>query len=244
MKNLSDQIEEEGFAIIPCLLTPTETDGLLSVIEAVDAQVRGRGGVRNLFEVLPEVAQLACSPQIRACVQPVLGGGAFPVRAILFDKTSESNWKVPWHQDLSIAVRSRVDVAGFGPWSVKAGVPHVQPPVEVLEAMLAVRIHLDNCPLENGPLKVMAGTHRRGRLTASEIDALQASSLAQACAVPKGGAVLMRPLLLHSSSTAQCPGHRRVIHLEFASSSLPGGLRWFSERAGDGSTLHQPHPQE
>lgn len=37
-----------------------------------------------------------------------------PVKGIVFDKTPAANWKVPWHQDLTICVERRIDVNGFG----------------------------------------------------------------------------------------------------------------------------------
>jgi hypothetical protein len=85
---------------------------------------------------------------------------AFAVPATLFDKTADANWLVPWHQDLTICVKKKVDVPGYGPWTIKAGVPHVQPPVAILDRRLAVRIHLDNCSERNGALRVLPGTHR------------------------------------------------------------------------------------
>ena len=93
-----------------------------------------------------------------------------PVRAILFDKTPSANWKVVWHQDLTIAVRERGVVSGFGPWSEKEGVVHVQPPIELLERMLAVRVHLDDCGADNGPVRVLPASHRVGRLSGEAID--------------------------------------------------------------------------
>lgn len=182
--------------------------------------------LRNLLEDVPEVTALADSTAVRALVAPTLGPGCFPVRGILFDKTPEANWNVVWHQDLSIAVRERRDVEGFGPWSEKAGVVHVQPPASVLERMLTVRLHLDDCDEINGPLLVLPGSHRGGRLTAPEIQERRAQTAGVPCPVPGGGALLMRPLLLHASSASQSPRHRRVIHLEYAAEALPGGLRW------------------
>src|SRR5206468_7563965 len=130
-------------------------------------------------------------------------------------KTPHANWKVAWHQDLSIAVRERLDVAGFGPWSLKNGVVHVQPPREVLESMLTVRLHLDDCGQDNGPLRVVAGSHALGILPPREVQRLVQARPVTTCVVPRGGALLMRPLLLHASSAALRAGHRRVIHLEF-----------------------------
>lgn len=157
----------------------------------------------------------------------MVGQRYFPVRGLLFDKTPESNWKVPWHQDLSIAVAARVEAPGFGPWSVKDGVVHVQPPVEVLETMITLRLHLDDCGPDNGPLRVLPGTHALGKVAAPPENVSEV-----VCCLPAGGALLMRPLLLHASSPAVAPGRRRVIHLEFASGALPGGLEWANRPGG------------
>jgi len=35
--------------------------------------------------------------------------------------------------------------------------------------------------------------------------------------------------VLHASSPAKSPSHRRVIHIEYASGTLPEGLRWFEQ---------------
>jgi ectoine hydroxylase-related dioxygenase (phytanoyl-CoA dioxygenase family) len=123
-------------------------------------------------------------------------------------------------------VKQRIDVAGFGPWSVKAGVRHVQPPVRVLENMLTVRVHLDDCGPDNGPLNVLPGSHAAGVLKAAEIESWRRNQAPMSCVARAGDAVLMRPLLLHASSVALRPGHRRVIHIEFAGTDLPGGLDW------------------
>lgn len=59
----------------------------------------------------------------------LLGPGARAVRALAFDKRPDANWAVGWHQDRTIAVRVRIETPGFGPWSVKGGVPQ-NPPVD------------------------------------------------------------------------------------------------------------------
>jgi len=182
--------------------------------------------IRNLLEVVPDVAALARSAEVRALVEAVLGPDAFAVRGILFDKTPDANWKVAWHQDLTIAVHERHEVEGFGPWSEKAGIVHVQPPAAVLERMVTVRLHLDPCGPENGPVQVIPGSHRAGRLSADEVQRSRAERDAVPTCVGAGGVLLMRPLLLHASSPSTAPAHRRVIHLEFAADALPGGLEW------------------
>jgi hypothetical protein len=132
----ADAIETDGWAVTG----PVVDDGTLSSLrDAVSgAALDGRGGARNLLENA-RVRALAVSPPMRLLASSVLGPQCFAVRALLFDKTPGTNWKVIWHQDLTIASERRVEVPGFGPWTEKEGVPHVQPPAEVLDAMLAVR---------------------------------------------------------------------------------------------------------
>ncbi len=190
--------------------------------------MRGRHGMRNLLEI-PEIRILANAVEIRQLAEGVLSADAKPVRGILFDKTPDANWKVAWHQDLSIAVKRRVEVPGFGPWSIKAGVQHVQPPVEVLEQMVTVRLHLDDCDESNGPLRVLAGSHAAGVLSDDQIATWRRTTAPMSCLCPAGGAILMRPLLLHASSSATSPRHRRVIHIEYAAGDLPDGLEWFED---------------
>jgi ectoine hydroxylase-related dioxygenase (phytanoyl-CoA dioxygenase family) len=144
----------------------------------------------------------------------------------LFDKTGSANWLVPWHQDLTICVDTRLDVPGYGPWTKKAGIWHVQPPPSILDRMLSVRIHLDDCNESNGALRVLPGTHRLGRLNADQIAALRRTATCVICAIGVGGVLLMRPLLIHGSSTASEASHRRVIHIDYASCQLDGGLQW------------------
>jgi hypothetical protein len=224
---LFKELSEAGYAIIPDVLSPDEVEALLVAVEPIEnTESRAAGGIRNLLDRAPAVLALCESPAIRNLVEPILGKNAFAARGILFDKTPSANWKVPWHQDLTIAVQERMEVAGFGPWTAKDGVQHVQPPCEILESMLAIRIHLDDCDEDNGPLRVIPGSHRHGRLPAERIQWFRETQPSVACAVARGGALLMRPLLLHASSSAQSPRHRRVLHIEFAASPLPGGLRW------------------
>lgn len=228
---LGGRVRRDGFAVVPGVLDEGALDDIEESLEGVGsgAGVMRRGGVyavRNLLEVLPAALSLANSAAVRALVEPVLGADCSAVRGVLFDKTPSAPWKVAWHQDLSVAVRARVEAEGFGPWSVKAGVTYVQPPARVLEGVLAVRLHLDDCDDSNGPLRVLPGSHLAGRLSAEEIARRREQTRPFTCLVPRGGAVLMRPLLLHSSPAPRLPRRRRVVHLEFAAGPLPYGLEW------------------
>jgi ectoine hydroxylase-related dioxygenase (phytanoyl-CoA dioxygenase family) len=222
------QLEEWGFVIIPEVLQPEILDELAAAIGHAQGNrdVKSAHGVRNLLRAVPAVRRVCEGDAIRALVEPLLGSNAFVARSLLFDKTPDANWKVAWHQDLTIAVQARIEVPGFSVWSVKDGVVHVQPPVALLERMLTVRLHLDDCGPSNGPLQVIPGSHKYGRLEATQISEWRTRQPTTICPVPPGGALLMRPMLLHASSRATQPGHRRVVHLEFASEPLPNGLQW------------------
>jgi Phytanoyl-CoA dioxygenase (PhyH) len=210
----TEEIEENGFRKIDRYLDLDSIDLLIQDITALNL-TPGRAGIRNLLELAPSIRVLAQSQEIRSLVEPILG-----------DKQPSANWKVPWHQDRTIAVQNRLDVPDYHSWSLKAGIPHVQPPTAILDQMLTVRIHLDKTDESNGALKVFPGSHSQGKLTDAEIDRWKQTSLGISCNCEAGGVLLMRPLLLHASSIAISPNHRRIIHLEYASCELPSGLEW------------------
>jgi ectoine hydroxylase-related dioxygenase (phytanoyl-CoA dioxygenase family) len=205
---------------------PVVDSALLDAVIAELPVVPGAAGARNILAESDAVRALARAPGVRALAECILGAECFVVRGILFDKTPAANWKVIWHQDLSIAVRERRDAPGFGAWSEKAGVVHVQPPATLLARMLAVRVHLDDCTEHNGSVRVLAGSHRSGRLTTDAIEQWKATTEPVTCVIARGGLLAFRPLLLHASSPARVPAHRRVVHFELAAEQLPYGLNW------------------
>lgn len=232
-----DVLDRDGFIILESVLGPDQVAELIQ-LTGTCSPAQGEGvlhregevyGVRDLAWRLDEIRGLARSPELIRLVEPILGPGAFLVRGLYFDKTPTANWNLPWHQDLTIAVRSRRDVPGFGPWTLKAGIHHVQAPAALLSRMATVRLHLDDCGLGNGPMRVLPGSHREGKLTPEKIAAWtsKAPQLAVDCLVRAGGAVVMSPLILHASAAASENAHRRVIHLEYASEQLLDGLEWY-----------------
>jgi hypothetical protein len=226
--DLTNVVERNGFAIVSDMLVQTEIELLRAVASAGTTLARaGQAyGGRNLLNV-PEVRNLAANRGILDLVAPMVAAHPIPVRALFFDKTPGANWPVLWHQDLTIAVRARHDLPGWGPWSVKAGVPHVEPPAALLTGMLTIRLHLDDCGPANGPLRVCPGTHALGRLSRERIRSLRDTIPETVCIAPSGSALLMRPLLLHASSPAIHPSHRRVLHIEYADPNvLPPPLAW------------------
>jgi hypothetical protein len=217
---MTPTLASDGFTMVSKVLSEAEIRNLLAVLGPVSG-----AGNRGLFSI-HAIAELANSRKVTDLVRLHLPVETHPVRAIHFDKSPQSNWLVPWHQDLTIALRRRRDVPGFGPWSMKAGIPHVQPPVECLQQMLTVRIHLDATGAVNGALRVLPGTHLLGRLAPEGIQALRAERSEVLCAAAAGDALLLRPLLLHASSRSSSPAHRRILHLEYAGFTLPSGLDW------------------
>ncbi|HEU4420446.1 MAG TPA: phytanoyl-CoA dioxygenase family protein [Planctomycetota bacterium] len=218
----ADRLAVDGFVVVDGAVDGALGARLCEVFAALPHQRAGsRAGLDH-----PAVRELAASLGVRALVEPALGARAFAVRATLFDKNPRANWHVAWHQDLVVPVRERREVPGFSAWSQKEGVTFAQPPAQVLEGMLAVRVDLDGSHAANGALRVLPGTHTLGILSAGQRFESSWSREPVTCAVPAGGALAMRPLLLHASSRAGTPSRRRVVHLEFAAHELPAGLEW------------------
>jgi ectoine hydroxylase-related dioxygenase (phytanoyl-CoA dioxygenase family) len=217
-----NEFDTAGYTLADLKLTHQQCDLLAASIPAATA---GRGGVRGLVDH-PSVLQLLTHQQLGRYLWSVVGRDLVAVKATLFDKTNESNWRVQWHQDRVVAIRERMDVVGYGPWTVKAGVAHVEPPTAVLDQMLAVRVHLDDCGAGNGALRVIPGSHSSGKLSEEELLRHVEAESSVELPVPKGGLLLMRPLLVHASSPSIAPGHRRVLHIEFAPSEAISPLQW------------------
>ncbi|HEY0683012.1 MAG TPA: phytanoyl-CoA dioxygenase family protein [Steroidobacter sp.] len=223
MSQLSS-IERDGFAIVFGVLDERTRLDLIRDVE--ELLLESTAGIRELAAKVPSVAALARSATVRSLVEPVLGPQAMLVRSILFNKSLDANWQVAWHQDLTIAVASQEEAEGYSSWSVKEGVVHVQPPVQVLEQMLSVRLHLDPADDTNGALWVSPASHREGRLRAGEAASVAERNGKHLCVVQAGDALLFRPLILHASRKAKSLKPRRVIHLEFTGASLPKSLAW------------------
>ncbi len=233
LERSSQLLEQRGYAILQGIFDKTSCAALIDAFEnarqsetTVERATKVYA-VRHALKSSAAIGEAArCDPLLKIA-RHVLGANARPVKAILFDKIDSANWKVAWHQDVTISVRERIDVPGFGPWSIKHNVQHVQPPAEILERMVTLRIHLDPCNSDNGALKVLPGSHRTGIRSHHEISALKSSVEPEVAEVPKGGVLVMRPLLIHSSSPSLKPSHRRVVHIDYSADDLAGGLEWY-----------------
>lgn len=224
--SLRCEFERQGFVVVPRAVRMKLTRELCAETDRLLAASPDRGGVRNGFAKSAVLSGFSTSGAPMVLARAVLGPRARPTKLTIFDKTPAVNWSVRWHQDLTITVEKRCDLPGYGPWTEKEGLPHVQPPGDVLKQSVALRLHLDDTLPENGALRVLAGTHLMGRLSDSRIQELRGRMKEIVCPVAAGGAMLMSPLLLHSSRRATSPRRRRVLHFEYSAALLPEGLSW------------------
>ncbi|MDQ0080497.1 hypothetical protein J2W35_000827 [Variovorax boronicumulans] len=223
-------LEEKGHALLPALLP---FDLLDATARSLDHWLGQAAGSRNLL-AQPHCSEIAVQLKTRLVGMGLLDASSVAVQCTLFDKTADRNWLVALHQDTSIPASG----AGM-PAVLKEGEPYVQPPVDVLRSLLAVRVHLDDCGVDAGPLRVVSGSHRAGRLSDAEAQDLRVEHGETACTAARGDALLMRPLLLHASSRARSPARRRVLHFLFGPARLPHGLVWNHTVAGGQPALQE-----
>jgi ectoine hydroxylase-related dioxygenase (phytanoyl-CoA dioxygenase family) len=219
-----NEVKEKGFSIILDGLSSSEVAEFLSGLTAAPLP-RSRAGIRHALRHRA-VVNLANSQKLLSIARRILGEAAIPFRATIFDKSQNSNWLVVWHQDTALPLEERREVSGWGPWSVKDGVQYAHAPAAALSNILALRVHLDDSTGDNGPLRVLPGTHTQGVLTDDLIRQLATKNSSVDCTVPAGGILVMRPLLVHSSSKSVGSAPRRVLHIEYGSSLKVGdGLK-------------------
>ncbi len=205
---------DDGFSIHERVFERTVMAEVAEALERAEL-ARTRAGARHVLAV-PVVRRLASAPAMVTIAREHLGPHAFAFRATLFDKSVAANWLVAWHQDTALPIRRHADVPGWGPWSEKGGVLHAIAPASALCQVIALRVHLDDSTTENGPLRVLPGTHADRVLSQQRIEALAATVPPVDCLVSAGGVVAMRPLIVHASSKSRGDQRRRVLHVEFA----------------------------
>jgi hypothetical protein len=189
--------------------------------------VGGGPGKRLSGRDLAGVADLIDTHGRIGCIAAELvGRRAKPVRALLLDKSESANWRLSWHQDRTIAVQERVQVSGFGPWSVKSGQLHVQPPHEITARMVTLRVHVDKVDSDNAPLEVLAGSHLLGRLNYRAVRGLASDREALICLAEAGDVWAYSTAIVHASSKQKRPGRRRVLQIDYSADELPAGLEW------------------
>nr|WP_293855340.1 phytanoyl-CoA dioxygenase family protein [Sphingomonas sp. SCN 67-18] len=180
-------------------------------------RIRGIDGLRPYLAGKGPVGSIAAA---------ILGPRTRAVRAILFDKTADTNWSLAWHQDRTICVRRKIEVDGFGPWTTKGGMQHVAPPFALLAHMVTLRVHLDPVGPDNAPLLIAPGSYRRGKVPTKLVGEVVRQCGVRACLAEAGDVWLYATPILHASEAASNPVHRRVLQVDFAADDLPGGLEW------------------
>lgn len=206
-------LEDCGFELIADFLPATK-------IKRIHAEIsqhseHGAAGLRNAEQKISAIGELVKTANTLALARHHLQAEPQLVRCILFDKTADNNWLVTWHQDKTLCIKEKFERDGWHPWSIKEGEHHVQPPIAVLNRMLTLRIHLDKTTAENGCLRVIPQTHKRGILSNEQILQINKSEPSIDCCADAGSILIMKPLLLHSSSKATTPSRRRVVHVEY-----------------------------
>lgn len=232
MDDWYDHLERDGYVLLPGVFSAARMrqaadEWAAAICAAEDASVLTNGGpaygARNVLRLWPDVIRLAREPALAGPLLRVLGASGGVVRGLYFDKPPGHSWALPWHRDKTVAVKSHGRRGAFDKPTVKAGVPHVEAPVELLASMITARIHLDPMTAHNGPLRVAAGSHRTAGTGGPEADATAVLTC------DAGDVLLMRPFLLHASghSDPAHPAHRRIVHLECAPHpDLTDGYEW------------------
>jgi hypothetical protein len=215
MKDFGD----DGYALVGGVLSAREC-----ALAARAAQGEG-AGARGLL-AQPWCAALAARLRAHPLLAGLIGPAMVAVQCTAFQKSAERNWLVPLHQDLSIPVARRVADPALSGWSLKEGIDFVRAPAHVLAQLVAVRVHLDPCGVDDGPLRVVPGSHRHGILDQQQLSALRAQRGETVCVADTGAALVLRPLLLHASSKGSGGSARRVLHFVFGPAALPHGLEW------------------
>jgi ectoine hydroxylase-related dioxygenase (phytanoyl-CoA dioxygenase family) len=220
----------DGFTIINAIYSNNEVQQILATIENVDKsnetfrKSSDLFAIRQFLKEVPEAREFIYNTNLKTIVAELFGNDFFTVKSIYFDKPENSNWYVAYHQDLTISVDKKIELTGFGPWTVKQNQFAVQPPLEILQNIFAIRIHLDDTDEHNGALKVVHGSHNKNIYRPETID--WSIETETSCLVNNGGIMIMKPLLLHSSGRTTNNRKRRVIHLEFTNQELPSELNW------------------
>jgi ectoine hydroxylase-related dioxygenase (phytanoyl-CoA dioxygenase family) len=220
----------QGFTTLENVYTTEEVGEILQQINQVDTEKETFRKSEDLFAIrqflkeVPSVLGAIFNANLKSVLNEVLGEKYFIVKSIYFDKPSTSNWYVSYHQDLTISVDKKLDLQGFNFWTKKQNQFAVQPPIDILQNIVTIRIHLDQTDENNGALKVIPKSHLKGIYRPESIDWTVEKEVT--CNVSHGGIMLMKPLLLHSSGRTINEKQRRVIHIELSNLELPAELNW------------------
>lgn len=200
-------------------------DGLPKLAALLSNYDNGEAGIRIARD--PRLREWLATNSGLADIIKALGLMQFrPVRAILFDKSPTRNWSLGWHQDRTICIEREHATPGFGPFSRKQGLTHVEPPFSLIERMRTLRIHLDPVDDRNSPLLVAEGSHAIGRVAAELVDSIAKEFPITACHAAAGDIWVYATSILHASQRNQSNQRRRVLQIDYSQDTLPEGLDW------------------
>jgi len=215
-------LQQNGYQILPSIYTPSEITTILHILK--QKNIEQKFGIREFLKSNPELNPVIFNQKLKTLLQKI-APKAQVIKSIYFDKPPSANWIVNWHQDLTINVDRKIEAKKFKNWRVLKERTIVQPPLEILENIFTIRIHLDDCTVANGALRIFEKSHQLGVIRLN--DGLEKfASSEKICEVPAGGVLIMKPLLLHASRRTENNLNRRVIHIEFCDKNLPSGLDW------------------
>ncbi|WP_298512496.1 phytanoyl-CoA dioxygenase family protein [uncultured Kordia sp.] len=228
-RNIAD-FQKHGFAVLDRMYSDAEIEKIARCIEEASETQELAESSKNLFAIrqviakIPELQPLIFTVKLHELLTSIFEEPFFLTKAIYFDKPSASNWFVAYHQDLSISVDRKQEVSSYINWTFKKGQYGVQPPIDILENIVTIRVHLDKTEKENGALKIIPNSHLKEIYRPETIDwDIETEHI---CEVEKGGVMLMKPLTLHASDRTTNGKKRRVLHLEFSSKKLTEPLQW------------------
>ncbi|WP_289064406.1 phytanoyl-CoA dioxygenase family protein [uncultured Zobellia sp.] len=233
------ELEENGYSILTDLYSENEMSQILACIEnskqdgKTVSKTKDLFAIRQLINNVPDLNSLLFNKKLMDLLSDLTEDEYFLTKAIYFDKPSESNWFVAYHQDLSISVKERANLESYVNWTFKKGQHGVQPPIQILKDTITIRIHLDDTDKNNGALKVIPKSHLNGIVRADSKDWNIENEVV--CEVSKGGVMLMKPLTLHASNRTTNGKKRRVIHLELNKHKLKEPLKWLEYSDGKAS---------
>ena len=233
-----EHVDHLGFTLVREVFSDSECTQLIRKLEFAQSQNpaeafrSSRGTVfaaRNVLRWFPQLLDWWPRYPLPDLLKSILGNDVGLVRVLYFDKPSHRSWSLPFHKDMTVAVKdNQLPSRRFTKPTSKAGVDHVEAPASILCNMLTLRIHLDSADQQNGCLQVIPGSHRSGKQLSRDGE----PPVSVECRA--GDVLAIRPLVSHASAHSQ-PGsktghkerHRRILHLEFSGdATLPDGYEW------------------
>ncbi len=230
MDNIKEMIKMDGFTIIRHFFEDKYIEKIVEQLACnhalkYDSQIVSNF---NLLNSITFIKDLVHSDQLTSLIKQVLGDSSFPINAFVLDKTQDNNWGLDWHQDLKIAFKNKIETAGYSDWTIESGIFHAIPPKEVLEKRLSVRIHLDDCSIDNGALLVAPKSHKYGIIQSKKEIEMIISGGTFYVEIEKGGIMIFTPLLLHKSPYSTNNKKRRVLQVDYVGMKLSNGLEWYN----------------